>query len=108
MSAPQTNLDRQRKRHRGPLIGIALVTLFALAVIVYWLFEEVAGSDPPAPAGTDAGTVNEPAQSEIPPDALGPETQTGIPGATTAPPAPEPEPQESAPVPNTPQELTPD
>jgi hypothetical protein len=28
MSAPQTNIEKQRRRHRGPLIGMALVVLF--------------------------------------------------------------------------------
>ncbi len=49
MSAPNTNIDKQARRHRGPLIGMALAVLFGVLLIVYWLFEESAQSDPPAP-----------------------------------------------------------
>lgn len=44
MSAPQTNLEKQRRRHRGPLIGMALVAVFGVGLIAYWLFEEAATS----------------------------------------------------------------
>ncbi|WP_413875139.1 hypothetical protein [Albidovulum sp.] len=49
MSAPRTDPGRQLKRHRVPIIGMALVVLFALGVIIYWLFDEVSHSDPPSP-----------------------------------------------------------
>lgn len=49
MSAPNTNIDKQARRHRGPLIGMALVVVFGVALILYWLMEESAQSDPPAP-----------------------------------------------------------
>ena len=29
MSAPQTDVEKQERRHRGPLIGIALAVIFA-------------------------------------------------------------------------------
>lgn len=29
MSSPDTNLEKQQKRHKGPLIGIAVVLVFA-------------------------------------------------------------------------------
>lgn len=32
MSAPNTNLDKQRKRHGGPIIGISLGLLFVVLV----------------------------------------------------------------------------
>jgi len=32
MSASQTNIEKQAKRHRGPLIGMAAVAVFALAL----------------------------------------------------------------------------
>jgi NhaP-type Na+/H+ or K+/H+ antiporter len=32
MSAPHTNLDKQRRRHRGPMIGMAAVLLFVALV----------------------------------------------------------------------------
>ena len=100
MSAPQTNLEKQRRRHWAPLLGIAAVTLFALAVIVYWLMEEAANSDPPPPAGTDAGTVEEPAQSTIPVETIEPGMQVGEPGDTGAAPPRDLVQQETAPAPD--------
>jgi hypothetical protein len=99
MSAPQTNLEKQRRRHWAPLLGTIAVTVFGVVLIVYWLFEEAAQSDPPSPAGTEAGTVEQPAQSTIPAEAIKPEAQSPAP---IAPPVP----RESAPVPNAPSELT--
>lgn len=49
MSAPRTDPEKQFRWHRVPIIGMALVVLFALGVILYWLFEEVSRSDPPSP-----------------------------------------------------------
>ena len=104
MSAPRTNLEKQRRRHWGPLLGIAAVTVFALAVILWWLVEEVADADPQPPAGTDAGTVQEPARSDIPVDAIEPGMQVGQPGGTGAAPPRDPVPRESAPGPDAPPE----
>lgn len=56
MSAPQTNLDKQRKRHWAPLLGMALAVLFGVGVIFYWLGEEVATSDPPEPVESESDT----------------------------------------------------
>lgn len=42
MSPPDTNLKKQKRRHRGPLIGIALVVVFGVAIILYWIAEEAA------------------------------------------------------------------
>lgn len=33
MSHSENNLDRQKKRHKGPLIGIAVVIVFAVVAI---------------------------------------------------------------------------
>lgn len=33
MSAPQTNIETQKRRHRGPIIGIVLVVIFALVLL---------------------------------------------------------------------------
>lgn len=49
MSAPRTNTEKEVRRHRGPLLGMAAVALFGVALIVYWIVEEVAQ----APATTD-------------------------------------------------------
>ena len=34
MSAPRTNIEKQERRHRGPLIGIAIVVVFALLTLL--------------------------------------------------------------------------
>lgn len=47
MSAPQTNIEVQKRRHRGPLIGMAVVVVFAVGLIVYWLIKEAANGDSP-------------------------------------------------------------
>ncbi len=41
MSAPDTNLEKQKRRHRGPLIGMALGVLF-VGVIFLWMTGVVA------------------------------------------------------------------
>jgi hypothetical protein len=59
MSAPRTNLETQKRRHRGPLIGMALVAIFGVGLIVYWQFEEAADGNSPAPdtvQPTETGT----------------------------------------------------
>lgn len=57
MSAPQTNIEKQKRRHRGPLIGMALATIFGVAMIFFWLMHEASnganpGTAPPAPEET--------------------------------------------------------
>jgi hypothetical protein len=62
MSAPQTNIEKQRRRHRGPLIGMALVVVFGVLLITWWLFEEAsqASNTTPTPA---VSTTNVPAST---------------------------------------------
>ncbi|WP_145109533.1 hypothetical protein [Cereibacter sediminicola] len=47
MSASDNNIDKQKRRHRGPLIGIAVVVIFALGYLVWWFGYEVAEGNPP-------------------------------------------------------------
>jgi hypothetical protein len=67
MSAPQTNIEKQRRRHRGPLIGMALVVLFGVLLITWWLFEEASQapdaiqSTVPAATATEGATGSQPA-----------------------------------------------
>lgn len=47
MSAPQTDIDKQTRRHRGPLQGMFAMVLFALVLLVFlgfWAFGR--GGDP--------------------------------------------------------------
>lgn len=87
MSAPRTNLDRQKRRHIGPLIGIAVVTVFAVLLIVYWLFEEAWYADPRSPSAAETMPT-----SPLPPEVTTPAPATGN-GPQTAPIAPQPQPQ---------------
>ena len=45
MSAPQINPDRQRRRHRGPLIGIVVALIFAGLLFVIFLGDATAPED---------------------------------------------------------------
>lgn len=98
MSAPQTNLDKQRRRHWAPLLGILLVVLFGVMMIVYWIGEEVAESDPPVGGDAVTGTLSEPVPSAIPTEVIEPQAQPNASespasaptpqGQSTTPPAP--------------------
>lgn len=41
MSHSENNLDRQVKRHKGPLYGMIAVVAFAAVLLVWWLGTEV-------------------------------------------------------------------
>ena len=59
MSAPKTNLETEKRRHMGPLIGMALVVIFGVGLIIYWQFEEAAHGNSPTPdtvVPTETGT----------------------------------------------------
>lgn len=49
MSAPRTNLETEKRRHVAPLVGMALVVIFAVGLIVFWQFEEAARGNSPTP-----------------------------------------------------------
>lgn len=54
MSAPKTNIETQKRRHFGPLLGMALVAVFGVGLIVYWQFEEAAQGDSPGNEVTES------------------------------------------------------
>lgn len=37
MSAPETNVEKQKKRHRAPLVGIALAVAAGVIFMAIWL-----------------------------------------------------------------------
>lgn len=41
MSPPDTDLEKQKRPHRGPLIGMGIVAVFGVALILYWIAEVV-------------------------------------------------------------------
>ena len=47
MSAPQTNIEKQKRWHRAPLIGMVVVVVFGVAMIFFWLMHESGNSNPP-------------------------------------------------------------
>jgi len=61
MSAPQTNLEKQKRRHKGPLIGMAVGLIVGVLLMIYW---GAAGSDdiatPPDAQDTTAPAVVQP------------------------------------------------
>jgi len=50
MSAPQTNIEKQKRRHSGPLIGMALVTIFGFAMVFFWMMYEASNGANPSTA----------------------------------------------------------
>lgn len=51
MSAPNTNLEKQKDNHKGPLSGMRLVVIFAvvlLMALIGWQFAGNAGETPDA------------------------------------------------------------
>lgn len=53
MSAPQTNIPKQTRRHAPSLIAMALVVLFAIGLLGWWMFAATSDETPTtAPGGT--------------------------------------------------------
>jgi hypothetical protein len=62
MSAPNTNLEKQKRRHVVPLLGMLLAVCFGVGLIIFWQGEEAAqglgpGDDRPAVPGTEREVV---------------------------------------------------
>jgi hypothetical protein len=49
MSAPKTNIQKQKRRHWGPLLGIALALIVA-TLLFLWLMGYLADTETPDPA----------------------------------------------------------
>ncbi len=48
MSAPQTNIEKQKRKHKGPLIGMAIGVVFAvgmLALLIGYTADEAGAPD---------------------------------------------------------------
>ncbi|SHI61267.1 hypothetical protein [Wenxinia saemankumensis] len=82
MSAPHTNVEKQAKRHRPALWGIAFAAVFGVAMIMFLLFWSVDEGETPSNdtpqtelgVGTDLETgETTPAPAE---DGLAPDTVT--------------------------------
>lgn len=59
MSSPETNVDKQVKRHKGPLIGIIAVIVFAGLMAFFWAGgEDLTEDDPQDGAAEVQDTLN--------------------------------------------------
>ena len=72
MSAPRTNIETQKRRHRGPLIGMAVVVIFALGLL-FWLMFRVSDAGAPVDSGADQidGRTGDAVPDSTPPTAEG-------------------------------------
>ncbi len=67
MSPPDANLEKQKRRHRGPLLGIGLVAVFAIGLILYWIVEVVdRGGEPQGAEVQINGATGEPVVDDAP------------------------------------------
>lgn len=92
MTAPDTNLKKQAKRHRGPLVGIILAVLVAGGFLL-WMLTRTMVTEPEVdgvtPAETTESTTGMPAEGTT----VGPTNQpVETPQVIEEAPAPEPEP----------------
>lgn len=56
MSAPNTNLNKQAKRHKGPLLGMIAAVVLAVVLLVWFLSHTFSDT---------ATTTSDPAQEQI-------------------------------------------
>ncbi len=57
MSAPDTNMSEQTRKHRAPLAGMALVALFAAGLLLMLLFRLAANGNTPEDDGPQVQVV---------------------------------------------------
>jgi hypothetical protein len=93
MSAPQTNIEKQRRRHIGPLIGITVVLIFVGAILMYWLtYEAAEGASPTDPTAAERDLPVSPLPPEvIPPQPQVDPTDSPVPLQGNTPPQPAPQ-----------------
>jgi len=63
MSAPDTNVDKQAKKHKTPLVGIAAVVIYAGALLLGLMFWLSANGNEPGEA--DEGVTTETPEATI-------------------------------------------
>ncbi|MBY6046849.1 hypothetical protein KUV47_08440 [Vannielia litorea] len=57
MSAPETNIDKQTKRHSAPLMGIALAVGAGILAIAAWLTWSADEGNTPRDATPEGGVI---------------------------------------------------
>ncbi len=87
MSAPRTNIETQKRWHRGPLVGMVVVVIFALGLFLALM---VTVADDGRPVDNGEGQINGATGESVAPTAEDPTVvqQDGAPAAQ--PPATEP------------------
>ncbi|MDQ7262065.1 hypothetical protein NM680_09685 [Paracoccus sp. PS-1] len=83
MSAPRTNLEKQKRRHLVPIIGIIAVVLVVIAAFLWWFDDETSNPEIPGQVPGPVDEITEPAPA-------GTGTETGTAPPETAPPPAEP------------------
>lgn len=79
MTAPDTNLKKQKRRHRGPLVGMTVAVAVAVALLMWLLFRTLTGTpetteQPRAPAeSTEAVPAESDAAAPTMPDSSTPQ-----------------------------------
>lgn len=65
MSAPKTNIEKQKKRHFGPLLGMIGVVAAAIIVMLVLTFvsDDISGQETVIPQTIENSVDGEPAQS---------------------------------------------
>lgn len=74
MSAPKTDLDKQEKRHKGPLGGMAAVVVVALALLLGLLIWLSANGNTPEGADTQ---IDSRTGAEVAPEGSAPAVPEG-------------------------------
>lgn len=73
MSAPNTNLTKERRRHWAPLLGMALAVLFGVGIILFWIADDTADAPGPDGAATQIdGRTGEPVDNGAAPTPVTP------------------------------------
>jgi len=67
MSAPQTNIETQKRRHLGPLIGMVVVVLLALAALFFLMMKtSYEGTPVESQGGSIDGRTGLPTEDAVP------------------------------------------
>jgi hypothetical protein len=78
MSAPRTDIETQRKRHRGPIVGIVGGLIFvALLALAAFVWPGIPLDEQAAPDGVPTETTDGDAVSGAPANALDNQDDTG-------------------------------
>ena len=61
MSAPDTNTEKQKRRHATPLVGVGLAVAFGAAMFLLWIFDVFEGAESPTDTETELQETSPPA-----------------------------------------------